>query len=363
MGDQWFDFPCSYVLRAICEIASCPNGYRNIGGGKCIHYRDYATSWDNQKAYCENDMGGKLVSIRSDRENQIISKFRPSYAAGYHIGFNDKAAEGTYVWSDDSPVVYKNWASGQPDNWYEEDCGMIRGNDEYWNDVGCAANLYGICETWQMCPIGQFATLTYPKSLSNCQKCPAGTYASLVGSRSCTSCPIGTYSSQQGSSSCSSCPSGKYSYANAADCTPCGTGYFQSQGGLQSTCQCIKGYYGDNCNIQCSSSQAWSTTNKRCEQCPSGKYASDYSVSCLSCNTIAGRGYYSSDGTKGSCGCAPGYVGDYCDTVACADYLPGGSLIGLLFHTDRELRDFTKSYDPSTIIHVTKCAYNVAKSS
>ena len=62
-----------------------------------------------------------------------------SYVNRGWINFNDQASEGSWVWSDGSPVTYTNWLSGQPDNSGNEDCGQIhtQANGWKWGDWRC----------------------------------------------------------------------------------------------------------------------------------------------------------------------------------------------------------------------------------
>ena len=50
----------------------------------------------------------------------------------------DQAEEGTWLQSTGSNINYFNWASGQPDNWLDEEHVMQFRPDwgGYWNDVG-----------------------------------------------------------------------------------------------------------------------------------------------------------------------------------------------------------------------------------
>ena len=65
----------------------------------------------------------------------------------------DIANEGDWRWVDcwASPNwIFYNWAEGQPDNGGdvgEEDCGIIRGTDGYFQDIPCITPRKYICET------------------------------------------------------------------------------------------------------------------------------------------------------------------------------------------------------------------------
>lgn len=82
-------------------------------------------------AVCRNH-GGKLASIHCAAENEF---FTSAFAgAEFWIGANDKIDEGTFVWEDKSDFSYKNWNSGEPNNYgWGEDCVSVK-NSGTWND-------------------------------------------------------------------------------------------------------------------------------------------------------------------------------------------------------------------------------------
>ncbi|MGE3703762.1 MAG: lectin-like protein, partial [Vicinamibacterales bacterium] len=76
------------------------------------------------------------------------------------IGFTDQDSEGNFVWSNGEPVVYTNWAPGEPNNANGiENYAEMLGSNGQWNDVpidhsatrfalievstGCAADFNG----------------------------------------------------------------------------------------------------------------------------------------------------------------------------------------------------------------------------
>lgn len=101
-----------------------------------------------------------LISIQSAAENAcILSDLnRLGYGSGdvIWIGFNDEAVEGSFVWYDQAPVVYTNWAPGEPNNSGNEDCVQIYpggSNPGTWNDLNCNGyNSMSVIEV-NLCPV------------------------------------------------------------------------------------------------------------------------------------------------------------------------------------------------------------------
>lgn len=104
-------------------------------------------------------LGANLVSIQSQAENDcILSSLTAMNETGkIWIGLNDELVEGTFVWYDQSPVTYTNWAPGEPNNsGGNEDCVQIYPTGSYpgsWNDLPCSVgNTKSIIEV-NLCPV------------------------------------------------------------------------------------------------------------------------------------------------------------------------------------------------------------------
>uniref|UniRef100_A0A671KKV4 C-type lectin domain-containing protein n=1 Tax=Sinocyclocheilus anshuiensis TaxID=1608454 RepID=A0A671KKV4_9TELE len=62
------------------------------------------------------------------------------------MGAHDSITEGGWMWTDGSPFRYINWASGNPDDYYNEDCLSILINSGAWNDDNCENKRGYICK-------------------------------------------------------------------------------------------------------------------------------------------------------------------------------------------------------------------------
>lgn len=100
---------------------------------------------------CERD-GAFLASINSDQENAFIWNRVKGYESwAVQIGFTDTANEGHFVWANSDPIVYTNWDTGQPDNWFDvanndyEDCTTMNPNG-LWEDHSCQVSIPYVCK-------------------------------------------------------------------------------------------------------------------------------------------------------------------------------------------------------------------------
>lgn len=123
-----------------------PDWIQNPANGHYYALTPYLT-WTGAEAWAQA-RGGHLVTLRNwEEELWIKDTFgRHEY---FWIGLSDIEEEGKWVWSSGEPVVYTNWAEGEPNNcaWpgcYPEDEAIMnwnagdplpQGYGNYWNDI------------------------------------------------------------------------------------------------------------------------------------------------------------------------------------------------------------------------------------
>ena len=63
------------------------------------------------------------------------------------IGLNDRAREGTFVWSDGSSTTFMNFSPGEPNSFRgtDEDCGQFWTANK-WNDRACGLSYSYVCK-------------------------------------------------------------------------------------------------------------------------------------------------------------------------------------------------------------------------
>lgn len=126
----------------------CPSG---VFDGHVYLFCNTKVGWIAAKNLCNGFGGGfHLTSVTSAAENTFITNTAVSIVSGgWWIGFTDSAKEGVWVWDNKEAVSWgPNWATGEPNNSGNEDCGIISvtGGGGKWVDAGCYEIFPYICE-------------------------------------------------------------------------------------------------------------------------------------------------------------------------------------------------------------------------
>lgn len=152
------NFTCDIdSIRSAFTAAGCVEMVGCVSDCSIYFLNQQSLSGADAQAFAQN-LGANLVSIQSQDENDCIVSSLVNLGLNTSgdviwIGYNDEATEGTFVWYDQSPVTYTNWASGEPNNnGGNEDCVQIYPNGG-WNDLPCGiGNARSIIEV-NLCPV------------------------------------------------------------------------------------------------------------------------------------------------------------------------------------------------------------------
>ena len=105
--------------------------YKGLFNGHHYYLSNYATDW-NQAVNFLNQYGGQLVSINTAAEQAFINSFGISQNAW--IGGSDAITEGIWILPDGTTMTFSNWASGEPNNFNNEDYIEFYTTGQ-WNDI------------------------------------------------------------------------------------------------------------------------------------------------------------------------------------------------------------------------------------
>ena len=141
-----------FLCFSLIDSALCESQWTSFGSS-CYKLHTSPQNWNNAKVNCQN-FGGKLVKIETEEESRFITRKYFSNKGRYWIGLSDSSKEKEWRWTDKTGLTgYKNWRSGQPNNFLNQDCvAMLKGTYHFmyfnaeWNDEDCSLTLGYICE-------------------------------------------------------------------------------------------------------------------------------------------------------------------------------------------------------------------------
>ncbi|XP_015268454.1 PREDICTED: regenerating islet-derived protein 4-like [Gekko japonicus] len=142
----------SQSLMQGCDASGCPNGWRKYQR-YCYGIFVSKQDWIQAEMDCQNyGNSGHLVSILSDQEAELVSKFimnnHPNVGSIW-IGLRDRMKNGRWRWADSSTSKYTGWVGGEPKKVDESGfCAYLSKKQEYqeWNDAFCTTPMAYVCE-------------------------------------------------------------------------------------------------------------------------------------------------------------------------------------------------------------------------
>ncbi|AKT37573.1 CotH kinase family protein [Chondromyces crocatus] len=125
---------------------SCPQCVTEAApGGGTLAFCFQPRTWAAAEADCVAQ-GGHLISLHDQAtRNLVVSRVNTIGGGTWWIGLHDQAQEGTFVWTDGSPLDYTDWASGEPNNYADDEhCVHLTGGGQ-WNDLFCTSDGRYVC--------------------------------------------------------------------------------------------------------------------------------------------------------------------------------------------------------------------------
>jgi cysteine-rich repeat protein len=136
---------CDNQCKVVCSGGGTTK--RPAPYNTCYRYVDSDKKWDDAQAACVG-WGGNLVSIGDLDEQKFVKPLNNN--KGVWIGAK-RGSDSTLYWVDGTPPwTPGNWASGEPNNSWEQ-CVQMYANGQ-WNDSVCWPTYPFICER---APVGQ----------------------------------------------------------------------------------------------------------------------------------------------------------------------------------------------------------------
>lgn len=131
------------ALSQYRKVDLFPDG-RGIGK-KIFKAAGVEKSFQEAQQLC-TQAGGQVASPRSAAENEALQQLVAVQNKAAFLSMTDARKEGTFTYPSGEPLVYTNWAPGEPnDNGGSEDCVEIFTNGK-WNDKVCGEQRLVVCE-------------------------------------------------------------------------------------------------------------------------------------------------------------------------------------------------------------------------
>ncbi|XP_048579859.1 uncharacterized protein LOC5521691 isoform X2 [Nematostella vectensis] len=160
LGGFWNDDYCDTLRAYVCEKPNgqslCPVNWVPYKDS-CYHFNTHQAqlvTWEKAYNVCQAAMpGSDLLSILEKDEQQFIEQVLSDRKSGdIWLGLNDRVSEGTFVWSDRSPVNYTNWGQYEPSKYGSDsrDCVSLIpwtpfGSGD-WGTVSCTTTNAYVCK-------------------------------------------------------------------------------------------------------------------------------------------------------------------------------------------------------------------------
>uniref|UniRef100_A0A3P8VSP6 C-type lectin domain-containing protein n=1 Tax=Cynoglossus semilaevis TaxID=244447 RepID=A0A3P8VSP6_CYNSE len=133
----------------LLQSGNCPDFWYSFND-RCFKYMSTRKTWAEAELYCVSE-GANLVSIHSVEEHGFVRTLIRNVDLAQEwtwIGLSDIHKEGSWMWSDGSPVRFLDWAVGEPNSQGNEDCGLTNfETTKQWNDQGCLSVQSFVCAT------------------------------------------------------------------------------------------------------------------------------------------------------------------------------------------------------------------------
>ena len=140
----------------------CPRGWYKYEDS-CYKKFTKKRTWLHALDFCRS-IDSDLLSIRDEKETNVISNKYLGSRLKYWIGLSDLDKNDRFGWSDRTDFNYENWGSGQPNrlNGFE-DCVELRSSGT-WNDANCYVSRNFVCKKQISTKCGQGSWLFYNTS-------------------------------------------------------------------------------------------------------------------------------------------------------------------------------------------------------
>ncbi len=137
------DNDCDGLVDEVSALNPSCRGCTLLSNGPAAYALcDAPMTFEAARDHCAS-FGGDLSKIETGAEVLFIDEALERSPTAYRIGLHDRDNEGDYRWVDGTPVVFSNYAPGEPnDAGGDEDCTSRIPGSGLWNDTACDARAF-----------------------------------------------------------------------------------------------------------------------------------------------------------------------------------------------------------------------------
>ncbi|XP_042353142.1 macrophage mannose receptor 1-like isoform X2 [Plectropomus leopardus] len=176
-GGSWNDMNCESYNDWLCQIRAgvTPNPPPNktmtdynitsdgwlVWRGNQYYINRNSMAIEDARHYCQK-RHGDLVSITSNDENVFIWKQVSRSYGSYYLGLSVDL-DGSFWWTDGSPVGLQKWDENQPNSdAFDENCVYMSYYMGFWRTCNCGQEHQFICKRRNSAPVNTTAAPTVP---------------------------------------------------------------------------------------------------------------------------------------------------------------------------------------------------------
>ena len=128
-------------------MTSCQDGWVSWSDS-CFLLVMALETHNDASAHCAT-LDAELATITSVEENTAVANYllAEKFVHQVHIGGNDNALEGSWVWETGEPFFFDSWevTMGQPTGTADENCLAMKSTGG-WHDIACSSSNAFVCE-------------------------------------------------------------------------------------------------------------------------------------------------------------------------------------------------------------------------
>jgi hypothetical protein len=118
---------------------------------------------DAEKACHQQENSSSLISIRFLEEQEFVSNLLKTHKVPNDVWIGVKYTNNKYKWTDDSDLVFTNWAQGSPKN-QSYHCVQLLSDESLlgkWSNVLCNRKNLVVCQKMQTLSLSQLQKIIY----------------------------------------------------------------------------------------------------------------------------------------------------------------------------------------------------------